>query len=331
MTYPRHLLTACLMALAAVVTLGVPAPEMAIAAEYPTRNITVIVPFSAGGSTDVQARLITKGLSERLGVPVIVDNRPGGGGSIGARAAASAPPDGYTLLFGSTSSLVSEPVLRAKESIDVLRDFAPITQVTHMPFMFVVAQSSPIKTLPELVAEIRKRPRDATYASWGTGSVGHILGEMFKLSAKVDALHVPYKGEALAITDVIAGHVMMSFCTPVNLPHVRSGKLRVLAVTGTKRFAPLPDVPTFIESGFQGIDLPMWFGFVIQAKTPPDVVARLHKEISAVLKTPEFVRAADNLGLTVVGNSQSEFTQRIKTDAGLVSELKSKANLKLGD
>jgi tripartite-type tricarboxylate transporter receptor subunit TctC len=316
---------------AAVLMLGVLGSDVATAAEYPTRHITVIVPFSPGGSTDVQARLITKGLSERLGVPVIVENRPGGGGSLGAKVAASAAPDGYTLLFGSTSSLASEPVLRAKQPIDVLRDFAPITQITDMPFMFVVAQSSPIKTLAELVAEMRKRPGDATYASWGTGSVGHILGEMFKLSARVDGLHVPYKGEALAITDVIAGHVMMSFCTPVNLPHVRGGKLRVLAVTGDKRFAPLPDVPTFLESGLRGIDLPMWFGFVTQAKTPPEIVARLHKEIGAVLKTPEFVRAADNLGLTVIGNSPSEFSQRIRTDAGLVGELRTKANLNLAD
>ena len=180
----------------------------------------------------------------------------------------------------------------------------------------------------DVVAQARKRPNEATYASWGNGSVGHILGEMFKISTKTDALHVPYKGEVLGVNDVIGGQVAMMFVTPVNMPHIRGGKLKALAVTGEKRLGVLPDVPTFLESGFKGIDLPMWFGFVIPTKTPPEIIARLHKEITGTIKSPDFVRAADGLGVTVIGSSPSEFTQRIRTDAALVAELARVANIK---
>ena len=327
MTHAGSLFGMCIKGLSLAVMLGVTAP--AFADDYPTKAVTIIVPFPPGGSTDVQARLVAKGLAEHLGKPVVVDNRPGAGGSIGARVAASAAPDGYTMLFASTSSLVSEPVLRARGNIDVLRDFAPITQITDMPFLFVVSSSSPAHTLADVVAQARKRPGEATFASWGNGSAGHILGEMFKISTKTDALHVPYKGEALGVTDVIGGQVSMMFVTPVNMPHIRGGKLRALAVTGDKRLGVLPDVPTFIESGFRGIDLPMWFGFVIPVKTSPEIIARLHKEITGVLKSPEFSRAAEGLGVTVVGSSPTEFTQRVRLDSALVADLARVANLRM--
>ena len=293
------------------------------------KPMTIIVPFSPGGSTDVQARLVAKALTERTGRSIIVDNRPGAGGSIGAKIAASAAPDGNTILFASTSSLVSEPVLRAKEPIDVLRDFTPITQITDMPMLFVVASSSPFQNVAGFVAQARKRPGDMTYASWGKGSVGNILGEMFKLSTRTEAIHIPYKGEALGVTEVIGGQVISMFVTPVNIPHIRSGKLRALAVTGEKRISALPDVPTFIESGYKGIDLPMWFGFVAPLKTPPETIARLHQDVVNVLKTPEFSRWADSLALTVLGSTPAEFARRIRTDADLVARLAKVADLKL--
>jgi tripartite-type tricarboxylate transporter receptor subunit TctC len=328
MMHVDKLIGRCGKALGLVVTLAMSLQGYAFADDYPSRAVTIIVPFPPGGSTDVQARLVAKGLSERLGKPVLVDNRPGAGGSIGAKAAASAAPDGHTMLFASTSSLVSEPVLRASGNIDVLRDFEAITQITDMPFLFVVASNSPHRTLADVIEKSRQRPGEATYASWGNGSVGHILGEMFKLSTKTQALHVPYKGEAQGVTDVMGGQVAMMFITPVNMPHIRGGKLRALAVTGDKRLGVLPDVPTFIESGFRGIDLPMWFGLVIPGKTPRDIITRLHGEIASTLKSSEFTRAAEGLGVTVVGSSPAEFTQRIKSDAALVADVAKAANIK---
>ena len=323
--------TTCISAFVAAVMIGVTAHASAAATDYPTKPVTIIVPFPPGGSTDIQARLAAKGLAERLGNPVVVDNRPGAGGSIGTKLAASAAPDGHTMLFASTSSLVSEPVLRAKEKIDVLRDFVPITQITDMPFLFVVSVSAPSKTLADVVAQARKRPGQATYASWGKGSVGHILGEMFKISTKTEALHVPYKGEVLGVTDVIGGQISMMFVTPVNMPHIRSGKLRALAVTGDKRLSVLPDVPTFVESGFKGIELPMWFGFVTPVKTPANIVARLQDEVKRVLGSPDFVRSAQSLGVTVIGSSSTQFGRHIRTTAALVENLAKVANLKLDD
>lgn len=320
-----------LAALAAAVS-SIVDPADAAAADARTKPLTIVVPFPPGGSTDVQARLVAKGLGELHGRTVIVDNRPGAGGSIGARYAAAAVPDGSTILFASTSSLVSEPVLRAKDNFDVLRDFAPITQITDMPFLFVVAASSRFKNLNEFVTQIRARPGDTTYASWGKGSVGHILGEMFKLSTKTQGLHVPYKGEALGLNDVIGGQVLMMFVTSVHTPHAtKGGRLRALAVTGNKRLPVLPDVPTFVESGYRGIDLPMWFGFVAPVKTPADVIPRLQTEVAQVLATPEFNRAVAPMGLTVIGGSPADFTQRIRTDAALVAKIAKQADLKLDD
>jgi len=303
----------------------------ASAADTRGKPLTIVVPFPPGGSTDVQARLVAKGYGELHGRTVIVDNRPGAGGSIGAKYAAAAVPDGSTILFASTSSLVSEPVLRAKDNIDVLRDFAPITQITDMPFLFVVAASSRFKSLSEFVTQIRARPNDTTYASWGKGSVGHILGEMFKLSTKTQGLHVPYKGEAPGINDVVGGQVLMMFVTSVHTPHVQGGRLRALAVTGGKRLPVLPDVPTFVEHGYRGIDLPMWFGFVTPVKTPADVIPRMQAEVAQVLATPEFNRAVAPMALNVIGNSPADFTQRIRTDAALVANIAKQTNLKLDD
>ncbi|MCC6535434.1 MAG: tripartite tricarboxylate transporter substrate binding protein [Burkholderiales bacterium] len=329
-TTTKRIATAGYGVLAGIV-MALSLPVYGAAADARAKPLTIIVPFPPGGSTDIQARLVAKGLGERQGRAVIVDNRPGAGGSIGAKVAASAAPDGNTVLFASTSSLVSEPVLRAKDNIDVLRDFAPVTQLTDMPFLFVVAASSRFKSLSEFVTQVRGRPGDATYASWGKGSVGHIIGEMFKLATKTEGLHVPYKGEAQGITDVVGGQVLMMFVTAVNTPHVQAGRLRALAVTGEKRMHVLPNVPTFIELGYKGIDLPMWFGLVIPAKTPAEVIPRLHADVTQVLAMPEFTRAVAPMGVSVVGNSPAEFGQRIRTDAALVANLAKVANLKLDD
>ena len=302
---------------------------VANADNYPSKPITIIVPFSPGGSTDIQARLVAKGLTERVGQPVIVENRPGAGGSIGAKAVSSAGADGYTLLFASTSSLVSEPVLRSGGNIDVLKDFAPITQITDMPFVFVVSSKSRYTALDMLVAEGKKTPSTLTYASWGSGSAGHILGEMFKQATKTESLHVPYKGEALGIADIIGGQVSMMFFTPVNMAHIKSGSVRPLAVTGAKRMEALPEAPTFNELGYADISLPMWFGFVIPVKTPTPIINYLSAEINSSLSTPQFVQAAQSMGVTIVGSNPALFTERIQTDAKLVADLARAANIKM--
>ena len=302
--------------------------SVATADNYPTKPITIVVPFAPGGSTDIQARLVAKGLSERVGQPVIVENRPGAGGSIGAKAVASASADGYTLLFASTSSLVSEPVLRSGGNIDVLKDFAPVTQITDMPFVFVVSSKSRHAALDSIITEGKKQPSALTYASWGSGSAGHLLGEMFKQTTKTDSLHVPYKGEALGIADIIGGQITMMFFTPVNMAHIKSGSVRPLAVTGVKRMSELPNTPTFIELGYDGISLPMWFGFVTPVKTSATVIKYLNKEINHSLSSPQFVQAAKTMGITVVGSSPTQFTERILTDAKLVADLARIANIK---
>lgn len=311
----------CLKGIALGLMLAAVAQCNAFAADYPARPITLVVPFPPGGSTDVQARMIAKGLSEQLGKPVIVENRPGASGTIGARLVANAEPDGYTVLFGSTSSLVTEPVLNAKAGFEAVRDFSLITVVTDMPFLLVVACTSPVKTTADLIASARAKPGGLNYSSWGYGSVGNIMAELFNSSAKIDVVHVPYKGEAPAVTGLVAGETQMMFVTPVNIPHISAGRLCPLAVTGTSRLPVLPNVQTFTEMGISGMDLPMWFGLAAPAKTPAEIVSRLQKETAAVLRTPEFGRSASNLGLTIVGSSPEAFASRVRADIAAVSAL----------
>src|SRR4051812_48568407 len=236
-----------------IAVLALPANSFAL--DYPTKPITIIVPFPPGGSNDLQARLIAKGLSERLGKPVVVDNRPGAGGRIGAGIAAGAAPDGHTLFFASTATLVIEPALHAGGGFDAQRDFSPITIITEMPMVLVASPSLPVKSVAELIALARQRPGELTYASAGPGTTLHLAGETFKASNKLDMVHVPYKGEAMASMDVIGGQVSMMFITPVAaLSNIRAGKLHALAVTGQRRIPALPDMQTLSEIGQDGPD-----------------------------------------------------------------------------
>jgi tripartite-type tricarboxylate transporter receptor subunit TctC len=304
----------------------------ALAADYPAKPITIIVPYPPGGSSDIQARLVAKGLAERLGQPVLVDNRPGAGGRIGVSLAARAAPDGYTLLFGSLSPFAIEPVVRSNVGYDPQRDFVPISMLVEMPFLLVVSSSFSAKTLPELIALARRQPDSLSYASWGPGSAGHLLLEMLKRSARIEAVHVPYKGEAPAILEILGGRVSTMFVTTVAAtPHIQAGKLRPLAVTGAARLALLPAVPTMAESGFGGIDLQLWSSLVAPARTPPDIVARLQKEIGAVLRSQEFVRFAQSQGAVPVPSSGKEVTQRIHSDSDAVRQLVTAAKLNIED
>lgn len=304
----------------------------ALAADYPAKTITIVVPYPPGGSSDIQARLVAKGLSERLQQSVLIDNRPGAGGRIGVSLAARAAPDGYTLVFASLSPFAIEPVVRSNVGYDPLRDFVPISMLIEMPFLLVVSADSPARTLPELIALGRKQPESLSYASWGAGSAGHLLVEMLKRTAQIDAVHVPYKGEAPALLDILGGRVTMMFVTTVAaMPHIQSGKLRALATTGTQRLSLLPAVPTLAQAGFSGIDLQLWSSLAAPARTPPAIVALLERETAAVLRSPEIARFAQSQGATVHPAAGKEVTQRIRTDSNAVRQLINAVKLSLED
>jgi tripartite-type tricarboxylate transporter receptor subunit TctC len=300
------------------------------AEEYPTRPVTLIVPFAAGGGSDVQARLIAKELGGRLGKPVIIDNRPGAGGSIGTALAAKAKPDGHTLLFGSITTFVVEPVIRKDVGYSVLRDFEAITIATTSAAVLVVNAAFPARSVNDLLDMARKRPGELTYASVGPGSTSHLFTEAFKSAAKVDIVHVPYKGEGPAMADLVGGQVSMMFSSmPAALQHIRAGKLRALAVRGSKRNAALPEVPALREAGVAGVEMEAWWGFVAPAKTPADVISRLNRELVAALRSPQLVQALDRQGVSVAATSPAEFVEQVRSQTEVISNLVKSIDFKL--
>ena len=251
---------------------------------YPSRPITMLVGFAPGGGTDTAARIIAKRLAEVLGQSVVIENRPGAGGNIAHEIVARAAPDGHTLLLSSVGSLAVAPHIVAKLPYDPLRDFAPITMAVAFPNVLVVNASVPAHSLADFVKLAGAKPGGINYGSSGIGGAGHLAGELFRLMAKVEIVHVPYKGGAPAMTDLLSGQVAAIFSTPVTAgPHIKAGKLRALATTGSKRALAMPEVPTIAESGYPGYEALNWYGFTAPAKTPNEVVARLHKELSAIL------------------------------------------------
>ena len=312
---PAHILSVLLL-------LAAGASWFSAAAEYPTKTVSIIVPFTAGGSADAQARPLAKGLSERLGRPVIVDNRPGAGGSIGRALAARAIPDGHTLLYSNFSMLVSEPILRSEPDADLRREFAPVTLLVEQPLILVASPSLGVSKLAELTKLAAGSPGKLTYATWGQGSSGHLFAEMFKAATGLRILHVPYKGQAPALTDILGGHVSMMFASPLAvMSHLRAGKLQALAVSGQRRMGELPQVPTFRESGIRGLELLVWSCLLAPAKTPPDILARIHKATAGVLASPEFTRVAENDGAVVLASSPEQLVQRIEADSESVRQL----------
>lgn len=294
---------------------------------YPDRPIRLIVPFSPGGGTDVQARLVAQSLEDTIGQPVVVENRPGAAGTIGAQTASNAKPDGYTLLFGSTS-LASESALNPNAGFNILEDLTPISIVTQVPFMMVVACDSGIKTTAELIEVAKESPETMNYASWGYGSTGNIIGEMFKLETGTDMMHIPYKGESPAAIGLIGGDTQMTFLSPVQLPHVESGKLCPLAITGGKRMDALPDVPTIEESGVENVHMPMWYGVMVPANTPDDVVNKLETKLQEAITSEKFVKLATSMSLDIIGSTREEFTEQIVNDTETIVELSKKTTLR---
>jgi len=315
--------------LACAVMLGLFFAQAGFAIDYPTRNITLIVPFVAGGTLDTQARLVAAGLGERLGKPVIVENRPGAGGSIGTGLVAHAPPDGYTLLMGALY-LALEPALRFDLGYDPLRDLAPVALVAQSPFILVVPGSSPARTVGEFLAQSRAHSESLSYGSPGASTAGHVLGEIFKARTRLDLVHVPYKGEIQAVTDTVGGRLSMMFVnTMAGMPQIRSGRLRALGVTGAKRLAVLADVPTLAEAGVPGLDLLFWSGVLAPAGTPADVIHRLHDEIAVVIKSATFIAAVENLGATVILSTPADFGQRLRADSDSMMRLVKETGLEL--
>lgn len=281
---------------------------------YPTGPVRIIVPFQPGGLTDILARTIARQLSERMGQQFMVENRPGAGGNIGADAVAKAKPDGQTLLMGSIGTNAVNAHLYSKMPYDTLRDFAPISLVASGTLMLVVHPALPVHTMKELLAYAKANPGKLTYASGGAGASQHLAGELLKSMAGIDIVHVPYKGVAQGVTDVVAGQVSMTFDLATVLPHIKAGKLRPLAVANASRTSAFPDVPTIAEAGLAGYEASAWYGLFAPAGTSSEVVSRLNAEVVRALRSPEIHLRLTALGAEPVGNSPDQFAAFIKSE-----------------
>jgi tripartite-type tricarboxylate transporter receptor subunit TctC len=285
------------------------------AADYPTRPVNLVVAFTPGGPSDVLARIIGKKLEQILGQPFVIENRPGAGGNVAAEQVARATPDGYTLLNGNNSILATNAALYKNINFDPEADFAPISLIGSQANILVVNPSVPAKTMSELIALVKANPGKYNFASSGHGAAAHLAGELFKSAAKVDIVHVPYKGAAPALQDVIAGHVHMMFATAASVvQHIRDGQVRPLAVTTLKRTAVMPDIPTVDELGLKGFDATTWHGLVTQSKTPKEVVATLHRATVAALNDAAVKKQLGDLGVDIVGSTPEEFAAYIKSE-----------------
>ncbi len=286
----------------------------ATAQTWPDKPIKLVVPYPAGGNADTTARLLATQLGERLGQQVVVDNRPGGSGTIGAAAVAKAAPDGYTLLLDATAFTVN-PSLFAKLPFDAGKDFAPISLVTQVPLLLVVPAASPFKTMADVVAAARSKPGQLTYASAGNGGAQHLAGELFKQGAKVSATHIPYRGGAPALTDLIGGQVDLMFsATTASGPFVKSGKLRALAITSAQRTEGWTQVPTVAESGLPRFQVNEWNGLFAPAGTPQPILQRLEAETRAIVASAEMKKRFAELGVQGVGSSAQEFSAFVKSE-----------------
>jgi tripartite-type tricarboxylate transporter receptor subunit TctC len=282
---------------------------------YPTRPVTMVVGFAPGGGTDTVARIIARNLSESLGQQVLVDNKAGAGGNIAAEFVARAAPDGYTILLGNVGSLAVAPHVIAGLPYEPLRDFAPITMAVVFANVVVVQPSLPAQSLAEFVKLAKDKPGSVTYGSAGILSAGHLAGELLKIRANVDMIHVPYKGGGPAMQGMLGGQVMSIFSTPVSVAaHMKAGKLRALATTGSKRAALLPDVPTVAESGYPGYEAMNWYAYLAPAKTPKEIIARLNRELVKALSNPEVAALLHQQGLEPNPGSAAELARYMRSE-----------------
>jgi tripartite-type tricarboxylate transporter receptor subunit TctC len=305
------------------------AASPALAQAWPGKPISLVVPFAAGGTTDVLARAVGVELSKVLGQPVIIESKPGAGATLGADYVAKARPDGYTLLMGAVHHTIASSVYK-KLPYDFQKDLAPVTTVALVPNVLVVGASVPAKSVKDLLAMARAEPDKLTYGSNGSGTGQHLIGAQFESMGNVKILHVPYKGSGPLTTDLLGGQITMSFdtITPV-LPHVKGGKLRALAVTTAKRSPALPDVPTLDESGLRGFDLGTWFGVLAPVATPKDIVTRLNAEIVKIVNAPDFRKKMEEIGAQPIGDTPAQMAKQIKDDTERFARLVKEAKVSL--
>ncbi len=297
-----------LIVVSSVLGAALSAPVQAQPAAWPSKPITLIVPFAAGGTNDILARVVGAKLSNRYGVPVVVENRPGAGGNIGGRAVAQAPGDGYTLGAVSVGVLAINQWVYPDIGFDPEKELTPIALAGHVPNVLVANPALPAKSVKELIAYAKQHPGKLNFASMGTGTTGHLCGELFRLETGIDVEHVPYKGAAPALADLIAGHVGLMCDNLTNaLPHIQAGKLRALAVTSKARSEMLPDVPTLNEAGVKGFEATAWFGFVGPGSMKPELVERLHQDFAAALADQDVRERLSKQGLGIEAMSQAEF------------------------
>ena len=318
-----------MLATLAVAALGALAPGLAWPQAYPAKPVRLIVPFPPGGSTDIVARIVALKLGDRLGQQVVVENRGGAGGTIGTEVVARAAPDGYTLGVASTSTHAVAPSVYTKLGYDPVKDFAPISLVAVSPYLLVVHPDVQVKSLQEFVAYVKARPGKLNYASAGTGSTTHLAMEMLKSAAGLYIVHIPYNGNGPAGTAVIAGQVEALFGSlPAVLPHAKSGRVRPIAVGTPKRSPSLPDVPTVAESGFSGFDASLWLAIMAPAGTPPAVIDRLHKEIVAVIGSPDAADALAKAGAEPISSTPAELASMVKDGVGKYAKIVKQAGIK---
>jgi len=316
-----------LKALLAVIALA--ASGVALAQAWPNKPIRLVVNFPPGGAADQIARSVGVPLGEALGEPIVIENRPGANGNIGADAVAKSPPDGYTLLMSSGGAFSVNPHLYTKLPFDPVKDLVPVAAAARILVFLVVRPDLPAKSVDEFVALARANPGKLTYGSPGSGSSPHIAGEMLKRAAKIDIVHVPYKGAAPALTDLLGGQLDFMFDPGIGLPQVRAGKLRLLAVGSPKRSALFPDTPTLAEAGMTGFDADSWFGFYAPAGVPADILARLNREINRALQTPAVRERITALGAEAVALSAEEFAALQRADRERFGVVVREAGIKL--
>lgn len=287
----------------------------AFAQAWPAKPIKVIVPFPAGGGTDMFARTVAQKLSDTNKWTVVIDNKPGAGGNLGVDAAAKAPADGYTLVLGQTSNLAINPTLYPKLPYDPVKDLSPVALVASSPLLVVVGADSPFKSLADIVAAAKAKPGSVTFGSPGNGTAAHLVGEMLQKTAGIKFQHIPYKGAAQALTDVMSGQVNVYVSSvPTLIGHVRNGKLRAIAVSSPKRTKEMPETPTVAESGFKGFEAVTWFGFLAPARTPPAVIKALNTEINKALMNKDVVAKLESEGGDVMGGTPGHFAELLKKD-----------------
>ncbi|GAB1579456.1 tripartite tricarboxylate transporter substrate binding protein BugE [Bordetella petrii] len=297
---------------------------------YPERPVRLIVPFAAGGTTDMVARIVADGLGRALGQPVVVENRGGGGGAIGADALAKSAPDGYTLGVATVSTMATNPATNAQTPYDPLKDFTPITNLVNVPNVLTVNPKTPANTLQEFIALLKSEPGAYSYASAGTGSISHLDGELFKSLTGTDMIHVPYRGSGPALNDTLAGQVSAQFDNlPSSYAHIQAGKLRALAVAAPARVAGMPDVPTFAEAGLPAMNNMAWYGLVAPAGVPADIVARVHDAAVKALQDPDIRQRLMDRGSLVDGGTPQAYAALIKRELELRKQIADQQNIRL--